>query len=296
MIIESNILLELKRYFHRVETITTNILPFDFIVYTQEGEMLCYIIIKCTLNQQLNSDYIKNIANKIQDANKEQVPVLLLRNEDEKISMGILCYWEYGRYIYNKEDIHWFTFEKDDIELLQIQLNARRMKIKWLPDNFFRIVKTIRLNATTLVDAEIVYLRRFTETYKMRTKLPMTDIERFNRLLTGTPESEYPNDELDKLILKNMQRYYPSATVKSKSLLFETELLNLRLYKDKLCKKSVLGFMDIYRNMGQIELECYYYPNFRYIRNKPTTGNVEILNIKNLNLCHTYEPLSAMNI
>ena len=185
----------------------------------------------------------------------------------------------------------------ETLEWLRVQLRAKRMTIRLLPDKFFRFLKIIRLNATTLTDAEIVYFRRLSDTYKMRTKLPLTDIERFNRSLKGTPEDEYPKDELDDLILKNVQKYYPSASVKTRSLLCETELLDLRLYKDKWCSKDFLVFKDIFGDISKIILECYYYPNFRYINTKPVvSNNMDIVSINARRICESYEPLSSLNI
>ena len=290
---EKRILNELKRFFGDSVIEPEDKMPFDYIIKAEGSTILCYVVIK---GQDIEDDkYLIDIAKRIRDYATNEVPVVLIKDIKGDLMVGLLCYWEYGRYMYNR-DINWRPLDYETIDWLQVQLRAKRMNIRLLPDKFFRFIKTIRLNVTMLTDAEIVYFRRVTEKYRMQPDTSITDIERFNRLLKGTPEEEFPKDELDELILKKVQEYYPSASIKTRSMLCETELLDLRLYKDKLCNRDFLTFKDVYGNISRIALECYYYPNFRYIRNKPMVSDMDIVAIKDRNLCESYEPLSALNI
>lgn len=296
MVVENYILKELKEFFPNGEESPNGTNPFDFIVRNEDNKIICYFVFKSFYNENEEKHNLKEYATQLSNISTNEPIVVIRQTKDSQLEFGILCYWEYGHYIFNR-DIKWRNLCEENVEWLRIQIRAKRMVIRFLPEKYFRVVKTINLMSSSLVDAEIVYLRKLEkETYKMNTKLPMDDLERFNRLLTGTPEEKYPNDELDRQILKSVQRYYPSARVKSRLLLFETELMNLRLYKDKISQKERITFENPNHENREITLECYYYPNFRYIRNKPKYGNVQTIPINNIGLCEMYEPLSALNI
>lgn len=78
--------------------------------------------------------------------------------------------------------------------------------------------------------ANAIYVRPFTDVYKMRATETVTEKERFERYVYGIPENEYPSDILDEVILKGMTEEYPHAAIATRSslLLFSTDLENLR--------------------------------------------------------------------
>ena len=293
----NDILLEINTCFPSVKECEGGSLPFDYVVPDAENNIEIGIIVKSNSGQE-EKKFIKDVvADKIRNIAVRVDTILGVRiNKNDQIEFGIVCYTEFNQVIYNK-NIKWRVFSPENFEWLLMQLHAKRMNITSLPMKYFRVVKTIKLQSANLIDAEVVYFRKLdAENYKMSTRPQMDYLERFHRLLKGTPEEEYPKDELDILILKNIQKYYPAASVTSRLLLFGTELLDLRRYKDKQCETGKLSFMDAGGKSCDIELECYYYPNFRQMDKKPKLGSPYSINISAIDLCKTYEPLSALNV
>ena len=62
----------------------------------------------------------------------------------------------------------------------------------------------------------------------MKQKEVRSEQERFQRMLTGIPEEEYPRDLLDEVILKGVEKVFPHPVVKSQILLLNIELQDLR--------------------------------------------------------------------
>ena len=230
--------------------------------------------------------------------------------DGNSFQIGFLLFWDYNR-CYINDNIYWRELNVQTSEWLRLQLQSHRQRIVQLPLKNLRVIKTINLNTKDFLESEIIYLRKFGENYRMSKSPILTEQERFNRILNGTPENEYPQDDLDKLILYTVQMQYPKAEVKSKLLLFDVDLLDIRHLKDK--RKNIFsihGVSTIYDRTGQllgrgqdnftIKLEIYYYPNlFKalgvYPIDKPImvdSGKISLFQ----QLLTTYEPISEINI
>ncbi len=293
------ILSELHQYFKLVSAVSDKY-PFDYVVCDDDKKPKFFIDVKYYASSVEEKDSIGWLKRDIDSVQMPNVPIIVLRiAKDTQIEFGIATYKEYGHFVYNK-NINWRPLDADGVKWLNIQLEAKRMRIKLLPEPYWRVIKKIQLNSTMLVEAEIVYLRMMQKEreYIMKTKFPMDDQERFNRLIHGTPENEYPKDELDEAILKEVQRYYPSASVKSSLLLFETEMLDFRNYKDKQCKTGKIKIKYPDKRSEEIKIESYYYPNFRYIKNNPQImlDGIESIFVSDTMIFNTYQPLSTLNV
>lgn len=110
-------------------------------------------------------------------------------------------------------------------------------EISCLPIDDIRIIKLIRISKKVQnisVDGHIVYTRTFSNTYKMQDNNKIkTETERFGELFNGTPQSSYPNDEIDNLILTAVQTVYPEAEFFNKLLLFNVDEENNRYLKSR---------------------------------------------------------------
>lgn len=285
---------ELRRYFPRLNLLPDDY-PFDCVMYDENQKEICYIVIKQDFCQRDESERIKAFADSIRELNANEIPVVIVNVNDSKLlRIGLLSYWEYKRCEYNR-NINWRLLGDESASWLNVQLTARHMIIELLPTKYQRFIKTIKLRTDSLIDAEVVYFRMPRETYKMKSKGQLNDAERLHRMLGRIPEEEYPEDALDRLILESIRDIYPSVTIKTDMLLCKTELLDLRQYKDKLCQVGRIVFVDEKNNKRPIDIECYYYPNFRHIGLKPVMPRLIVKNI-DLALFDTYEPLSALNI
>ncbi len=241
-------------------------LLYDYVAYTKKRRDKFYLIARNA--KPTTNDLIaikERIFAAIRDNQMEQKPVVVFVQEGENLEFGIIIYWDNTK-PYLNTSVNWQKWEEANEAWFEMQIYARRMQIVYLPIEYLRVIKQINLNTNDLVEGQIVYLRKFTSTYRMKTPPVLTEEERFHRLLKGTPEKEYPADELDDYILDAVRREYPMATLKNKLLLFHTDLLDVRLYKNKI--RKILD-LEITRETEEVHalqalhvyLECYYYPN-----------------------------------
>jgi hypothetical protein len=225
-------------------------------------------------------------------------------SDDKQWLFGMLCYWNFERLSFNK-NINWRLLNEENVKWLRMQLKARHSRIAFLPLDYIRVVKIIDLRAEGYYDARVIYLRRFYgDDYRMKQHVEKTQEDRFNRLLNGTPQNEYPSDCLDELILKEVRQKYPNASLENKLLLFDVDLLNYRLEKEH--KKQNLKIKLQTENGGNVKistipLECYYQLNFFKPELMREIELPSILNIEQYNKIYeivktTYESLSTINI
>lgn len=295
-----------KQYAER----TGRTIPFDRIA-TLSGQRF-YIMVKQNMNIDSSEGQriLRDVSELVNLRIIEQLPLLLASFEGNSCQIGFLLFWDYNR-CYINNNICWRKLNAQTSEWLRLQLQSHRQRIVQLPLENLRVIKTIHLNTKDFLESEIVYLRKFGENYHMSTSPILTEQERFNRMLNGTPEDEYPQDDLDKLILHTVLMQYPEAEVKSKLLLFDVDLLDIRHLKDKRKNRfSIHAVSTIYDRTGQvlgegqdkltIELEIYYYPNFfkafgAYPIDKPIMiDRGKISHFRQL--LTTYEPISKINI
>lgn len=78
--------------------------------------------------------------------------------------------------------------------------------------------------------------------------------QRIERMIKGTPEKEYPTDDLDRMIFEAIDSKYKGAKVKSKLLLFSTELDELQYYKKHHCHHATLLISPNTNNLSMIEM------------------------------------------
>lgn len=240
----------------------------------------------------------------------EQLPLLVVTLNNNICQIGFLLFWDYDRCHINN-DIHWRELNAQTIEWLSLQLQAHRQRVVQLPLEKLRVKKTILLNTKDYIEPEIIYLRKFNNNYRMSTPPILTEQERFNRMLSGTPENEYPQDDLDNLILDVVKKRYPEAKVQSSLLLFDVDLIDIRHIKDK--RKAIFSIHSVsttYNPLGKIigmgknnitiNLEIYYYQNvFKAFGISATNERIPINSQQISHFQHlltTYEPISKINI
>lgn len=145
----------------------------------------------------------------------------------------------------------------------------------------------------------------------MTTPNDLSEEQRFSRALNGTPEEEYPKDNLDEIIYQKVVETYPNAKVKSETFLFSTDLANLRIKKEKLLSSFKLYFFAISYNTSSlpivnentqlnIDIDLLYYPNI-FGKNNIIPINQIVQTDDNLIITinhqkDTYQPISTINI
>ena len=318
--LEARILHILTGYFENLENPTPvqkqyaerngKTIPFDKIA-TLSGRRF-YIVVKqnTNINFSEGEQILREVSELVNLRIIEQLPLLVAAFDGNSFQIGFLLFWDYNRYYLNN-DIHWRELNVQTNEWLKLQLQAHRQRIVQLPLKNLRVKKTIYLNTKDYLESEVIYLRKFDNNYRMSTPPILTEQERFNRMLSGTPENEYPQDDLDKLILHTVLMQYPEAEVKSKLLLFDVDLLDIRHLKDKRKNRfSIHGVSTFYDRTGQvlgggqdnftINLEIYYYPNFFKAFGISPIDKPIMIDSRKISyfkqLLTTYEPISEINI
>lgn len=255
----------------------------------------------------LNAVYSLVSQNKI-----EQLPVVVIVSRDNgKYEFGVLIYWDYDRCYLNK-NIKWRELNEKNVSWLEIQVRMQHQHIRVLDNQYIRVIKTIDLNTTDLHDASVIYLRKFHDNYWMKTPPIQTEEERFHRILNGTPEDEYPEDDIDIIIFEKIKSIYPLAECKSSLLLTDTDLAKYRHLSDKIkdATQSICITALRYDSFGMVigqgeenfsfPIEYYYYPNLfknTCLRKFDQCLIVEETKAKEYkNLQNTYEPISELNI
>lgn len=164
---------------------------------------------------------------------EERLPIILMcaDKETEAIRFGYQLTWErYRASIQTKVTLRDIAPETWDEMVTNLKEMDRVIRV--LDNEKISIVRRIAVEKKMqwggIAHAEIIYLRRFTEQYKMQTKEVKTEQEHFHRMITGIPEDEYPNDILDEVILKGINSVFPNPRKKSQILLLNTDLMDLK--------------------------------------------------------------------
>ena len=110
-------------------------------------------------------------------------------------------------------------------------------EIKSADSNNYKIVKTISIKRCDN-SAQLIYLRDYSFTYKKNTQDNMSDVERFNYYVNRIPEEDYPVDKLDEAIMNAVRLKFPEAKMRSKLLVFSSELSNLKIQYNRFSKKA----------------------------------------------------------
>ena len=179
-------------------------------------------------------------------------------NESTETAMiGIQVGWRFGRpIIFKKPTMMSVTQENADkiINSVKMMDNTIRM----LSEHGMKIVKTIAVESIQhngmAHHAKIVYLRDFTEQYKMKQKIVVDEREKFNRLFNGIPEDEYPNDFLDNSILEMVNQKFSGAKLTSSMMLFSSDLRELQQLAHSIIMKAEMFVEPNLTNMSNAVL------------------------------------------
>lgn len=159
--------------------------------------------------------------------------IMCINEAKETAKLGIIIDWNNNIPIINQKVSLTEITEKSWGKIYN-QILSLDKTIRALPNASWKVIKRIPVQNGNKSIGEIMYLRDFAPNYKMSSPTVRSEKEKWDVFLQGIPQNEYPNDELDDLILKKIQEIYPQTTVcLSALLLFNVELRDLkRIYEN----------------------------------------------------------------
>lgn len=225
----------LYKYYKNVTITQYSSSLFDLIVQDQETGLSFAVKVKNSKFEESNAyqSYIDEILKLQQNDGNAHVPLLLmLVNEvEESARIGFQIAWIHDKVVICKKVSMLSVNQANMLKVLD-HIKAMDDTIRILSTYGMKIVKNIELifndSNSTPHFAKMVYLRDFTERYKMYNRVVRDERERFERLVNEVPEGDYPEDELDKYIKKAVCEKYPDSQFKSSTMILSTELRDLQ--------------------------------------------------------------------
>ena len=234
----------------------------DLLVRYNDGTDFKFgVIVKRAFDNLPDSiDRLVNMLNKVdytQSVNQIPIVLLVVDEPTESAKIAFLVGWRFGKpRIYKNFELRNLNQKTADICLQIIKSMDDVIRILSVDD--LNVLKKItfskKLSDNRVQQAEILYLRKLSSTYRMNQKEVVEEKERFERLLKGTPEEEYPQDELDMLIFESVKKQFKNAKVRSKLMLLSTELDDLQFYRDIHCVHTNLLVSPDLTNLPEIAL------------------------------------------
>lgn len=237
---------------------------FDFLVTFEETSLVFGVEVKNSgfIRTSHFQDYMRNLEGINISERENRIPVLLaaVNEEDESVKIGFLLAWQYGKAkIYRKPAM--VDLNPNNAEKILDLVKSMDETIRLLSEHGMKVVKRIKVeheNANgRLSFGDVVYLRDFTQKYRMHQKEVVNERERMEKMIHGTPQSEYPDDELDNAIFEKIRDRFPGSRKRSDLMLFSTELRNLQLLSRSLYRSftfSVEPELDMNNTPFMIQL------------------------------------------
>jgi len=209
---------------------------YDFIVTIEESSLVFGVEVKNSgfLHTNHYQDYLESLIEIDVSERQNRIPILIaaVNEEDESVKIGFLLAWQFGRArLFKKPSM--VELNKANADKIFDFIKSMDETIRILSMHGMKVVKKIRVeyqhNDGRLSHGKVVYLRDFTEEYKMHQKEIVDEREQLERMIHGIPQDEYPDDELDGVIFNLILERFPKSTKISNLLLFSTELRDLQL-------------------------------------------------------------------
>lgn len=238
----------------------SNTKVIDWLVTYNDGTDLKFGVIIKKVASKKTPD-LSELADEVSkiDFNNFRHPIIAIFVEEstENAKVAFLVGWRFGSpRIYKNFELRNLN-PKTGNQCLQI-IKSMDEVIRVLSTDDLKVLKRIsfsrKLHDNREQKADIMYLRKLSATYRMTQKEVVDEKERIERLLKGTPEEEYPRDELDEMILEAVKKQFRNAKVHSKLILFSTELDDLQIYKDVHRVQANLLVSPDFSNMTNVEL------------------------------------------
>ena len=173
-----------------------------------------------------------------QSSCSKPIVLLCINEKEETAKIGLLLGFFWNR-AYLNDSLVMNNFNESSWAILNDRLTAIDRNIHPIMSGNYMVVKeisvTIRIANNNYSEGKFVYLRNLSDTYKMQTSPESLSFkEKFDRLLNGIPQNEYPTDFLDEIIQSAVNKRFPDNKSHSSLMIFSTEIrdvfLNYNIY------------------------------------------------------------------
>ncbi|MCR4828246.1 MAG: hypothetical protein K5864_02170 [Bacteroidales bacterium] len=237
----------LYRYFGNISISGSTNQLYDLLVSYNDGTELKFgVEVKRQKDVPLNmGSLIAKINGLDLSERSNRIPIILLyvNEETEVAKVGFLVGWRYGKpQIYRDFELRILNEKTSGLCLQLIKSMDEVIRVLSLDDLHVmkRIVFSRSIEKGRRQQAEVLYLRKMSSEYRMKQKEVVDERERLERLIKGTPQEEYPDDELDRIIYDAITEKFSNAKKKNSLLILSTELAELQSYKQWHCHKTKL--------------------------------------------------------
>ena len=206
----------------------------DLLITCPEVEMrFAAKVMPMAVSEDEMKGYLAKIGNSMLLRGAPKVPVVIIKVDEETggAVIGIVLYFEYGTPTVERE-VKFFPMDAGNKGQIIEELKVADKVIRYLDIANCKVIKTIFMPVEQQgreYMARLVYARDLSLSYSMVSHDEMTDSERFEYILKGIPEDDYPRDGLDNGMLEAVKNQgYDNAEMRSQLLLFSSELRDLR--------------------------------------------------------------------
>ena len=237
---------------------------FDILATNPSDELRFGVNVVASSFSDTNSyaiylEYLNNVDYSERD-NRLPIVIVSVNESSESAKIGIQIGWRFGRPVVFKRPFMMKLTNENANRILDA-IKTMDETIRILSVHGMKVIKYISISKQDQRGmnhhAQIVYMRDFTEEYKMKPKEVVDERKKFNRLLNGVPEDEYPNDFLDNSILSMVQQQFPDAQMRSSLMLFSSDLRDIQRLSQSVRLDAEMFIEPNLTDMPEIALQLF---------------------------------------
>ena len=154
-----------------------------------------------------------------QYASTAKIPIIVacVNESTEEASIGFILRWKFNQVVlYSKPGLAVLTPRTSTI--LKDNVMSMDNTIRVLDNNNLCVKKHMVISDVfprfPYCDIHLIYLRKFSEYYRMKEVRISSDLERFHRYQQDIPQNEYPEDEFDNYLKNSVQEKWSDASIR----------------------------------------------------------------------------------
>jgi len=215
----------------RLESFDT---PFcDFLVHDTTSSLCFAVEVKSSKNY--NEAYFERFTSSLsRDVIYHGMPkcpltLMIVDQDNNNAKIAMIIEWIFNKAMINREP-YYFDLNATNRDVVMGNILKADETIRFLPSTLLNVIQKISFSykvGEINVESFVLYFRQLSPKYKMKAVRYKSERERFERIVKGTPQDDYPYDAFDKMVFESVNNVYPNAKLKSSLLLFSTDLRNL---------------------------------------------------------------------